>query len=72
MFVLTIAAGMLAPKTPALEAAGPPGASPTLMGAAAKFGPLPTSRLFTVETLEEVRELARDEFWKRCGPGLRS
>ncbi len=64
MFVIMVAAGMLAPKTPALEAAGPPGASPTLMGAAAKFGPLPTSRLFTVETLKEVRALANEELWK--------
>jgi hypothetical protein len=62
-FVLTVAACMLLPKLPATEAAGP-SASPSLIGAAAKFGPLPTSRLFTVETLEEVRELAREEFWK--------
>lgn len=66
MFVATITAGMLAPKMPAPEAAGPAptSVSPTLMGAAAMFGPLPPSSLFTRETLEEVEELANERKWR--------
>lgn len=65
MFVTVIAAGMLAPSIPAPEAAGPsPGAlSPTLMGAAAMFGPLPPSSLFTREALAEVEEIANERRW---------